>query len=296
MRRLQSLFRRRNLGRELDEELRFNLEERTRENVAAGMSPEDARRAARLSFGNPALIKEDTRAIWTLTVLERFRQDLASAVRSLAKSPGFTLAAVLTLALGIGANTAIFSVVNAVLLRPLPYADSDRIVIVFLHSQRITRGAFGNADFLALEQRQQSFDGVAALGTVANGFTLTGHGNPVSVPGTAVTAGFFSTLRVQPEFGRTFFPGDDRPGHPLTVVVSHQFWQRFLNSDPAAVGRSIALEGKDYTVIGVMPADFHFGPHDSDELWPVLQLQDIHRRPPFWLFVIGHLKSGVGLR
>ncbi|MDE3137815.1 MAG: ABC transporter permease [Acidobacteriota bacterium] len=296
MRRLQSLFRRRNPDRELDEELRFHLEERTRENIAAGMSPEDARRAARLLLGNPALIKEDTRAVWTLAVLERFWQDLAYAVRSLAKSPGFTLAAVLTLALGIGANSAIFSVVNAVLLRPLPYPGSDRIAIVFLHSQRINRGALGSADFLALEQRQQSFDGVAAVSTFNNGLTLTGQGDPVAIPGSKVTGGFFSTLRVRPELGRTFLPGEDRPGHPLTVVVSHEFWEQFLHSDPAALGRSIALDGKDYTVIGVMPASFHFGPHDNDEMWPVLQLEDIHRRPPFWLFVIGRLKSGVGLR
>jgi predicted permease len=296
MRSLRSLFRLRNLDRELDEELRFHLEERTRENIAAGMSPKDARRAARLSLGNPALIKEDTRAVWTLGGLERLWQDLTYAVRGLAKSPGFTFAAVLTLALGIGANTAIFSVVNAVLLRPLPYPDSDRIVTVFLHSPNINKGVLGNADFLALEQRQRSFDEIAAFSLRANGFTLTGQGEPLAIPGTEVTSGFFSTLRAQPEFGRTFFPEEGQPGHSLTVVVSHHFWEQFLHSDPAALGRSIALDGKDYTVIGVMPADFHFGQNENDELWPVLQLEDIHQRPPFWLFVIGRLKSGVGLR
>ncbi len=181
--------------------------------------------------------------MWTFHSMENFLQDLRYGARMLRNSPGFTAIAVLTLALGIGANTAIFSVVNAVLLKPLPYPDANRVVMLFLQdpSLGLARGAMGNADFLALEQQQQSFENVAAYSSSDNGFTLTGNGEPEEIPGGKVTAHFFAVLGVRPMLGRTFSPGEDRVGQPLTVVVSNQFWREHLRSDAQAIGQSITL-------------------------------------------------------
>src|SRR2546423_2336083 len=217
--------------------------------------------------------------------------DLKFALRQLLKNPGFTAVAVLTLALGIGANTAIFSVVNGVMLKPLPYRQPERLVSLFLHGRETDRGVMGAADFMALDERQGAFEHVAAISPSTIGFTLTGLGSPQMIPGTSVTSDFFSVLGVQPVLGRAFLPQEGKPGGSLSVVVSHHFWEQFLRADPAAVGSSIKLDGKSYSVIGVLPLDFHFGPHN--ELWPILQLQPAKQRPPYWLLTVGRLKPGI---
>jgi len=221
-------------------------------------------------------------------------QDLRYGARMLLKKPGFTLIATLTLALGIGANTAIFSVVNAVLLRPLPYPEHERLMQIFLHNPETPsgRGGYGNADFQALRERNQSFEKIAAISS-GNNFSLTGSGAPEQVIGAVVTAEFFDALGIRPQRGRTFLAGDDKPGSPRTVVVSHGFWEKRLSSNPSAVGQTVTLNDESFTVIGVTPPDFRFTAFGPAELWTALRLDPPRARPPYFLRVIGRLKPGV---
>ena len=283
--------------KELDDEVRTHIEMAVRERIERGESPENAREAAQREFGNAGLVRETTRDAWGWRWLENFLQDVRFGARTLRKNPGFTIVAVLTLALGIGANTAIFSVVNGVLMKPLAYPNPSRIVFVFLKDPAlgIPRSGLGNADFLALKQEQQSFTAVAALRGTDDGFALTGAGEAVEIPGTQVSADFFDVVGVKPMLGRAFQPKDGEPGAPETVVVSYPFWMQHLGGDPSAIGRNITLDEKTYTVIGVMPASFHFGQFDTDEIWPILQVMDIHQRPPYFLTILARLKPGATL-
>jgi putative ABC transport system permease protein len=226
--------------------------------------------------------------------MRTFWQDLRYGARMLLKKPGFTLIAVLTLALGIGANTAIFSVVNAVLLRPLPFPESERLMQMFLNNPETASGrsGYGNADFQALRERNQSFEKIAAISS-GNRFSLTGGGAPEQVVGAVVTAEFFDMLGARPQRGRTFLAGEDKPGSPRAVVVSHGFWEKHLSSNPDAVGQTVTLNNESYTVIGVMAPDFRFTAFGPAELWTALQLAPPRARPPYYLRVIGRLKPGV---
>jgi putative ABC transport system permease protein len=226
--------------------------------------------------------------------MQTFLQDLRYGARMLLKKPGFTLIAVLTLALGIGANTAIFSVVNAVLLRPLPYPESERLMQIFLNNPETAsgRGNYGNADFQALRERNQSFEKIAAV-SPGNRYSMTGSGAPEQVIGAAVTAEFFDLLGLRPQRGRTFLAGEDKPGSPRTVVVSHGFWEKYLSSNPDAVGQTVTLNNESFTVIGVMTPDFRFTAFGPAELWVAFQLDPPRARPPYFLRVIGRLKAGV---
>ena len=289
--RVGGFIRRARRERELAAEIETHLQMHIEDNLRAGMSAEEARREALMKLGGVEQTKEIYRDRRGLPLLETVFQDLRFASRMLAKNPGFTAVAVLTLALGIGANTAIFSVVNGVLLKPLPYRQPDRLVSLFLHGRGLDRGAMGVADFLALNERQKAFEQVAAFSPSPIGFTLTGLGSPQMIPGTSVTSDFFSVLGIQPVLGRSFLPAEGKPGGNLSAIVSHRFWEQFLHADPTAIGRAIKLDGKTYTVIGVLPLGFHFGPHN--ELWPILQLQPARQRPPYWLLTIGRLKPGI---
>ena len=186
--RLDGLFRRERRERELAEEMESHLLMHIADNLRAGMTAEEARRQALIKLGGIEQTKETYRDRRGLPMLEIMLQDFRFASRMLRKSPGFTGVAVLTLALGIGANTAIFSVVNGVLMKPLPYRQPDRLVMIFLHGRGLDHGPMGNADFLALGERQQAFEHVAAFSPSSIGFTLTGLGAPQMIPGTSVTA------------------------------------------------------------------------------------------------------------
>lgn len=218
-------------------------------------------------------------------------QDLRFALRMLFKNPGFTAVAAITLAVGIGANTAIFSVVNSTLLRPLPYAEPDRLSFVTIdrleHGRRFT---VSKADFLILKERMQSFERLAAITT--DRLNLTGVEEPERVSAMRVTADFFSILGVPPILGRGFAADEDRPGRPPVAVVSHALWLRHLSGDPGAIGRAITLNDQTYTVVGVMPPDFAF--LRSYDVWPILQLTPPTKRPPFFYRLLGRLKPGVG--
>src|SRR5690348_11692930 len=212
--RFRSLFRRGVVDSELDSELRFHIEKQIAANAASGMTPVEARRQAMIEFGGVQELKEECRDMRKINWLQDFAQDVRFGLRILRKSPGFTAVAVLTLALGIGANTAIFSVVNSVLLMPLPYANASHLAMIFLDnpSLGIAHGNLGNADFLALRQEQQSFTAVAALRAPDNGFTLTGAGEAAVIPGASVTSDFFTVLGEKPMPRRTIAPSESDPG------------------------------------------------------------------------------------
>jgi putative ABC transport system permease protein len=215
-------------------------------------------------------------------------QDLRYGARTLWKKPGFTLVAVLTLALGIGANSAIFSIVNSVLLRPLPYAQPERLVSVW------PKQTISKFEYLEFKNQCQSFDQLAAYSGWS--FTLTGAGAPEKIEGARTTANLFSTLGAQPFLGRTFLPGDDLPDHNHVVVLSYGLWQRSFGSDPSLVGRSITIDGESQTVVGIMPANFHFlnQPSEQAQIWLPVSLdpsgEDFKAN---YLSAIGRLKTGA---
>ncbi|HEV3469189.1 MAG TPA: ABC transporter permease [Pyrinomonadaceae bacterium] len=222
--------------------------------------------------------------------------DLKYAVRVMLKQPGFTLVAVVTLALGIGANTAIFTVVDAALLRSLPYRDPERLVHLWEAKQNrdFDRREASYPDFLDWRaQTTEVFEGVA--GYVNRGYTLTGEGGPERVMGAAVTANFFDLLGVRPAHGRAFREGEDEPGAAAVAVLGHGLWQRRFGGDPKVVGREVTLNGESYTVVGVLPADFQFARVGSTDLWTGLRPTPNFATPRYmhWLNVVARLRPGV---
>ena len=284
---------------ELDEEIEGHLRMAIRERVERGESPEQARAAALREFGNVTLVKEVTREMWGWTWLSQFKQDLRYGLRMLVKNKAFTVVAVLTLGLGIGANTAIFSVVNAVLLRPLPFEQPDRLVMVW--QTNVQTGSLQDpASFLNLvdwQQQNQVFEQIAAF--MPRGISLTDIDEPEQLPGSFVSANLFPALGVTPTLGRTFLPDEDRPGGGRAVILSHGLWQRRFGGDPGIIGKALTLDGASHTVVGVMPADFQFPipgqfPIPPTQLWVPLAIDPGQaNRGDRSLFAVGRLKSGV---
>ncbi|MEX2263378.1 MAG: ABC transporter permease [Bryobacteraceae bacterium] len=288
--RLRSIFRSSEVERELDEELRFHLEARVQHEIAAGRTPEEARYAALRAMNGMEQRKEECRDMRRISVIDNLVRDIRYTVRTLARSPGFTVAALLALALGIGPNTAVFSVVNAVLLRPLSYADPDRLAMVFTSRPHSERGNASVAEFLDWRAASRSFE---TLDAVDRGrFTLTGDGEAVQISGLSVTATFFGTLKARPLLGRTFVNGEDQPGRDPTVVLSERLWRRRYASNPDIVGKAVILEGRPHTVIGVMPASFEFWQRDAD-VWAIFPLRPPTRRGPHLLRGLARLRPGV---
>ena len=260
-RRLLFYFRGERFDRELEDEMRFHLQMKEEENLSRGMPPEEARLAARRQFGNVTLAKEGSRDMWAFRHLETLWQDLRYGVRMLLKNPGFTVVAVITLALGIGANTAIFSVVNAVLLNPLPFASSDRLMALG-QNEPDNRAALSNFSFLNfadVRDQNKAFERLAAY--YNSNFTLTGQREATLLRGTVVTADLFPMLGVSPALGRAFVPEEDKAGggsEGRPAILSWQCFQQHFGGESALIGRSISLNNKSFTVVGVMPADFRF--------------------------------------
>ena len=233
-------------------------------------------------------------------MMNRLWQNLQYGLRLLAKSPGFTLVTVLTLALGIGANTAIFSVVYSVLLRPLPYYQPDRLVVMG-EGRLEKRDGFAqdsnssNPDFLDWQKRAKSFQSLTAYSFDA--FTITGNGEPKNVFGTQVKANFFSTLGVKPFLGRTFVEGEDVPDGPHVAIITYAYWQSDFGGDRGVIGRTIHLDGNPATIVGVLPADFQFSP-GSNPLWIPLHpgVDAATRRSLRWLTTVGRLAPGVSMK
>src|ERR1044071_7122696 len=277
---------------EIDEEVRFHIDMRTEENVRRGMSPEEARREAERRFGPLTRIKELGYEVRGGGMLETLRQDLRYGARMLLKNPGFTLVAVLTLGLGIGANTAIFSVVNAVLLRPLPFAEPERLVWLWDTQPQLPTAPASLPAFLDWKGQNQSFEHLAAFQS-GSMFIDTGDGmrdTPVGL----VTPETFALFRVSPILGRTFTDEETLPGRFRVAVLGYAMWRGRFGSDPNVVGRTIELNGASYTIIGVMPEGFSFP--DRAELWVPLRIDPNHLdRGPHYLRVVGRLKPQVTL-
>jgi hypothetical protein len=229
---LKELVRRDQTESELSEELNAYLQNAADAKVQAGAAPEEALRSARLELGGLETVKHEVRAVGWEFALEVFVQDVRYGVRMLRKSTLFTAVAVTTIAIGIRANTAMFSLVDAILLRPLPYPESHLLIVVGTHqSDGSGMSPMGTADFLAWRDHQRSFEQVAVLDGPGGSFALSGMGAPERIPGVGVSANFFSVFGVAPLKGRGFQPGEDRPDAPGVVVVSEQFWRDHLGSD-----------------------------------------------------------------
>src|SRR5215213_4780046 len=218
-------------------------------------------------------------------------QDIRYGIRMLVKQPGFTLVAVITLALGIGANTAIFSLVNSILLRPLPFREPDRLVRMLQASPKLGLSSWGvsQADYAAYREQNRSFESVAIYNTTAT--NLTGAGEPERLPIATVTADFFKVFGVNPLLGRTFVEGEDTPGKNQICVISYAFWQRRFGGDPNVVGNKLSLNNTQTQIVGVMPAEFKFPRYETD-LWTPLA-HDPKRIAPYFFALIGRLKPGV---
>jgi predicted permease len=281
---------------ELTEELNTYLHEAAEEKVRAGATPEEALRSARLELGGMETVKHEVRAVGWEFAIEVFVHDVRYGVRMLRKSPLFTAVAVTTIAIGIGANTAMFSLVDAILLRPLPYPEPQCLIVVGTQ-QRGGSGMdlMGAADFLAWREHQRSFEQVAVLDLAGRSFALSGVGEPERIPGVGVSANFFSIFGVAPLKGRGFQPGEDRPGAPGVVVVSEQFWRDHLGSDPEVLNRTLTLDGKMHTIVGVMPAGFRFPSRRPVDVWAIRVLNPPDGRPPYGLVALGRIKPGVSL-
>src|SRR6185436_10123243 len=258
--RLRSWMGREAMEREMDEEMRFHVEQQTEKNVRAGMPPEEARRAALLSFGGMERFKEESREESRPRRLEDLAQDLRFGLRTLARNPGFTFVAVLTLALGIGANTAIFSVVDGVLLRPVPLDRSDRLMMIWEtdRDSGTTREPSSIPDFLDFQEQSRTFETVAAFAGAEVNLTPA-QGEPERLAALAVSHGYLPMVGVRPLQGRGFSAEDDRPGAPDVALIGEGLWQRLFARDPAALGRTIRLDDRPVTVIGVVPDTGAFG-------------------------------------
>src|SRR5207247_7474154 len=294
--RFAGLFNRRRKDKQLADEIESHIQMHIEENMRSGMLPAEARRQALIKLGGIESTKEAYRDQRGLPVLETLWQDIRFGARQLLKNPGFTAVAVLTLALGIGANTAIFSVVDAVLLRPLAYPDSGQLVWLSERGPDWSGGSISYPNFTDWRNQQSVFEKFGVYS--GNNFTLTGAGEPVRLAGALMSADVFAGLRTQPEIGRVFREDEDKPGAPPVAVISHALWQNRFGGDAGIVNRTISLNGKPYSVLGVMPAGFEFpnkvdlwvpvGPFFAESSW---QKRDNHPG----LFGLARLKPGVTL-
>lgn len=285
---LEATLRRSRMESEMDAELRFHIEAYAEDLVRGGITREEAMRQARLEFGGIERVKEEGREARGVTFFETLVQDLRFGARALRKSPGFTAVAVFTLGLGIGANTAIFSLVDGILLVPLPYAKPEQLVSV--------TGTYPRGAFVAMREQMHTIDVAAYF--EGHEFNLTGRGEPVRLTGTLVSAELLSILGARPELGRTFERGEDIPGRDNYVILSHALWRQSFGSDSAIIGRSIEIEGVSRQVVGVMPADFRF-PSTKTQIWIPLH-NDPRSVFEYWagdfMPVIGRLRPGATLQ
>jgi predicted permease len=306
--RLRSLFRWTQADQELDDELRDHLERKTEEYVAQGMTQAEAHRRARLDLDGFEQTKEKCRDARRVNWIQNFVQDLRFGLRMLRKNPGFTTVAVLTLALGIGANTAIFGVVHSIVFRPLPYRDPDRLVWIGDTDKgnqtgpvEITQGVVTSEIYQEWVRQPGPFESLAAYVAffTFGSFNLTGRGEPERLAGIEVSQSLFPLLGVDAEIGRVFEAGEDQPGAPPVVLLTHGFWQRRFASDPNIVGQAITLNERTCVIVGVLPASFDFtsvfSPGAHLDVFLPLILDKESRDYGHYLGVLGRLRPGVQL-
>jgi putative ABC transport system permease protein len=291
---------------DLEEELRGHIQDRANDLGGSGLSRAEAERQARLEFGGYQKFKEECREATGMTFVESLAQDVRYGLRMLRRNPGFAAAAVLTLALGIGATVAIFSIVDGLVLKPLPFPTADRLVRVESVFAPTGPGAgiVSYPNFVDWRARNHVFEGMAVFDTRA--FTLLGLREPLHLQGAVVSAQLFSLLGVTPALGRSFLPGEDKPSAANgtdPVILSHSLWVRDFDSDPSALGRIIQLNGQPFTIVGVMPASFQFPIEaQSLDLWTTIAVDAggganamTAQRGAAYLNAVGLLKSGVTL-
>ncbi|MGA8145670.1 MAG: ABC transporter permease [Candidatus Acidiferrales bacterium] len=296
---LRRWFRRGDWERDMRDELRFHIERQTAANIAAGMTAQEARRRATLEFGGAEAVKEDcreqSRGFW----LETLMSDARYGVRMMARSPGFTIVAILTLALGIGANTAIFSVVNGVLLNPLPFPQPDQLVTLSESKPNFATGSISYLNFRDWQRSSHTFSSMAISREIS--FSLTGAGEAEQLKAELLSSDYFSLLGVKPVIGRMFAPGEDEVGAAPIAMMSEGLWKRKYGSSPDVVGRTMILDGGSFTVVGVIPANFDlmvrsFRP--SEVYVPIGQWKNdflLNRGAGLGIHGIGRLKPGVSV-
>jgi len=305
--RLRTLFHRNRLGSELDEELRDHLDRQIEFNLASGMSPDEARLAALRNLGNAPLLRDQTRATWDWNGLEQCIHDLRIGIRTLRRTPGFTLIAILVMALGIGANVALFTVVRSVLLKPLPYSDPGQLALVYeadLNGQH--PAPWLPVDAGSFWEWQRSIQSLAQMALVSpfQGYNVSGEGGklPEVVEAAWCTDNFFSLLGVRPMLGRSFTSNDDKPGAAPTAMITANFWRRRYASDPAIVGKTVWLDAKPYTIIGVLPPTFVYSGAfggAADQIWTPVRHEApaslLHTYGDHEFLAVARLAPGVSL-
>ncbi|KAA6461865.1 ABC transporter permease [Acidobacteria bacterium AB60] len=300
--RARALFRRRQVEDELDEELRFHFDREVQKYISRGMTGEQARRTARMAFGGHEQVKEDCREARGTSFLELTFDDAKYAVRQLIGSPTFSIVMILTLALSIGANSAIFSVINGVLLKRLPYPQPQRLVRIFLTSHEYPKFPLNPWDFLDFRARNHSFEAIAAFSR--SDVQLSGQGEPIKLNGFHITSGYFRVLGITPQLGREFDFQAEIPGNGRQVIISDRLWRTRFGADPAVIGRAITMEMQPYTVIGVMPPgtehpgnEYHSVAYGENvDVWRPFSFQgNSNQRGSHFIEGIGRLKPGVSV-
>ena len=294
---IRNTLRKQRIDRDLTEEVGCYVELLTEKNMKQGINEEEARRAAMVEVGGVEQVKEEVRSNRAGFAIETFFQDVRYGLRSLRKKPGFTVTAVIALALGIGANTAIFSVINGVLLRSLDYAQPDRTVMIWerFAQQPEHQNVVSPANFLDWQKSSRSFEKIAAVWDVRQNFT--GSGDPIEVHAQFVTAGFFPTLGVQPLIGRWFTENEDHEGANLVAILSYKLWQERFGGNNAVLGQQVTISGRLFTIIGVMPPGFYFL-DDQVQVWRPIALdpaRDYRKTSGRFLRCVGQLAPGVSL-
>src|SRR5215831_5485976 len=290
--RLRALLFKSKMEEELDEEVRFHLEREIEENIVRGMTPEEARSAAMRNFGGVERVKEESRDERGIRLLEEVWQDLRYGARMLLKQPGFTLIAALTLALGIGASTAIFSIVDAVLLRPLPYPEAERLLSLKEVDAKGRQITFAAPNFFDVRARNHTLAATAEYVMLLG--TVLGGSEPVRTHIAYASGDFFKTLGVRPAVGRGFLPEEAKTGGQPVAVVSDGYWRRLLDSRADLAAAPLRIGGTSFTIVGVMPPGFNF-PKDA-EIWATIEVfpPETSRRS-HGKRVIARLRDGVTL-
>ena len=297
-RRVVMFLRRGKFDREMDEEMRLHVELREKEQIESGVSAKDAHVAARKNFGNALALREASHDSWGWAWLEHLSQDVRFAFRMLRKSPGFTAVAVLTLALGIGANTAIFSVVNATFLRPLPYPNAQKIYLVGRTGNAFGGPSISPAIFTAWRREQaKAFDQFAVTSWMPE-VTLLTSDEPLRTPAMGISTNFLALAGVHPILGRDFHPEEGQVGGPDVAMLNEDLWRQRFGANPNIIGQKITLNSKSYTIIGILPASFTdpaFSPPDP-QVWFPVQIPSASNNPSNGrLLCFGTLKRGVSM-
>src|SRR5437763_6693482 len=295
--KLAMLFGRRGAGHQLDEELRFHLDRQIAENRAVGMTAQEARYAALRSFGNPALLREQTRERWNWRGAEQLLREVRYGVRTLRRTPGFSIIAVLVMTLGIGANVALFTVVRGVILKPLPFKDPGRLVMLYETGMKgDSYNVVAGGVYSEWKKNNRSFSDLALMQDTTYSLSGSGGDLPENLVGGLVSWNLLSTLGVQPAMGRDFTSGTDTLSANGTVLLSWSLWKRRFAADPSILNRTIYLNAKPYTVIGVMPEWFAF-PQARTQVWTPVYHEKLAKTMSMidshMFQVVGRLRPGV---